>query len=179
MPDENQTTGADAAAQEPNNAPDPGAASPEELGQDAHAADPWAGTPPPGTTEQAGAEAAAQEPNNAPDPWGGTPPPGTVEQEEAPPLVDEPEPDASSATERVVEPPGSEAAPIVEGDASRLIGGGGALPTEDLRDEALSGEEGEGAPDAAAAAATEGVEIEMPPDPAETETPPEDHFEDV
>ena len=73
-------------------------------------------------------------------------------EKEAPP-VDKPEPDASSATERV-EPPGSEAAPIVEGEASTLIGGG-ASPTGDPRDEAFSGEEeeGEGAPAAAAAAA--------------------------
>jgi hypothetical protein len=49
--------------------------------------------------------------------------------------------------------------------------GGGALPTEELRDEAFSGEEErEGAPDAVAAAAAEaaegveGVEIEMPLD---------------
>jgi hypothetical protein len=82
-PDYVGRAGADDTAREPNDAPDPVAASPEELGQDAPAADPGAGTPPPGTTEQAGAEVA------------------------------------------------------------------------------------------------EGVEIEVPPDPAETETPPEEHFEDV
>ena len=78
------------------------------------------------------------------------------EEKEAPPVD---KPDTSSATEQVVEPPGSEGPPI-PGDASRLMGGEGALPTEDLRDEAFSGEEeGGGAPEAAAA---EVDEIGMP-----------------
>jgi hypothetical protein len=60
------------------------------------------------------------------------------------------------AREQAVEPPGSEAAPIVEGEASsRLMDGGvGASPTENSRDEAFSGNEGEGAPDATAATDT-------------------------
>lgn len=149
MQDETQTRGGDAAAPEPNDATDPVAASSEELGQDAPAADPWAGATLPETAEQAGGGEVADAP--AADPWGGTPPPGPVEQE-GPPLEDELEPDEPSASERV-EPPGSDAAPIVEGEASPLIGGGGALPTEELRDEAFSGEEeGEGPPDAATAA---------------------------
>lgn len=90
------------------------------------------------------------------------------EQEKETPPFDKPQAEASSATEGV-ELPGSEAAPIVAGDDSPLMDGGGALPTEELRDEAFSGEEQrEGAPDAVAAAApaeaTEGVEIEMPLD---------------
>jgi len=75
--------------------------------------------------------------------------------------------EASSATERVEPLLGFEAAPI-EGEASsHLIGGGGrALPTEDLRDKAFAGGEGEGAPDAAAAPAEAGDadKIETPPD---------------
>ena len=88
--------------------------------------------------------------------------------------VEEVKPDASSAIEGAG-PFGIELAPIVEGEASsRLMGGGEALPTEDLRDKAFfSGkEEREGAPDAAAtgaapAEAGDADKIETPPDSIE------------
>ena len=64
------------------------------------------------------------------------------------------------------EPPGSEAAPTT-GDASRLMGGEGASPTDALRDEAFSREE-EGALKATAGAAPakagDADKIETPPD---------------
>ena len=147
-PDDLGLVGAEAAVQEANDAPDSGDAAnlegSEGLGQE---------------------QPSGEGPTDAPTDQGGGAfePAASVGAEEAPPLVEEP--DEPGATEQV-QPPGSEAAPI-EGDASsRLIDGGGTLPTEDSRDEAFSGEdEGEGAFDAAAPAGAGDDDIEMPLDP--------------
>jgi hypothetical protein len=190
MQDETQTPSGYAATQEPNSAPDPGAAAnlegSEGLGQE----QPWGerpvaapsdqggspflgvdetgpptgdvdeiemipdyvGTPPPVPVEPAGGGELADAP--AAEPWGGATPPGPVEQEALP--VEEPEADEPGASGQTVEPPASEATPIVEGEASSLIGGE-VLPTDVLRDEAFSGkEEGESAPEAAPAEAVVG-----------------------
>ena len=156
-----------AAVQEPNDAPDPVAAAPEELGQDAPAADPWAGTPPTGTTEQAGAEVAAQEPNDAPDPWGDAAKLGGSEG------LGQEQPSGEGPT----------AAPTEQGGSPFFGVDETGPPAGDVFDHEQATAEGveiEMPPDYVGQAGADagGVETEMPPDPAETETPPEDHFEE-
>jgi hypothetical protein len=155
-PDDLGQAGTESAAQEANDAPDSGDAAnlegSEGLGQEQPS-----GEEPTIVPSDPEADPALID---RPGPFA---PAAPVGAEEAPPLVEEP--DEPGATEQV-QPPDSEAAPI-EGDASsRLIDGGGTLPTEELRDEAFSGEdEGEGAFDAAAPAGAGDAEIEMPLDP--------------